>query len=157
MNRVIKILTILGIITIVLLFNMARNNKFLKGPDPEELSSIILIDVVDGEGIQKVTIDRQLDIHNFLNIFNNAKKTGEQSISEFPRKTKFTVVLYRFKSSGDSMRSIYEENDDFYVDQPFTEIFKIDSNDLDMLDKIIKNGDKEEISVSVNNILKADF
>ena len=45
-----------------------------------------------------------------------------------------------------------------YIDQPFVGIFKINSNDLDMLEQIIKKeGIRKEISVLVNDILKSDF
>ncbi|MDR7855414.1 DUF5301 domain-containing protein [Tissierella sp.] len=157
MNRVTKNMTILGIIAIVLVLIVSINNKSLKGPNPEDLSSIILVDVIGEEGIQKVTLDKQVDIHSFLNIFNNAKKTGVQSNSQFPSKTKFTIVLYKFKSSGNSWRSIYEENGELYIDQPFAGIYKIDSKDLHILEQVIKNGDKEEISILVNNILNNDL
>lgn len=157
MNRIAREMSILGIIAIVLVLIVSRNNKSLKGPRPEDLSSIIPVDVIGEEGVQKFTIDKQVDIDNFLDIFNNAKRMGEQSISQFPSKTKFSVVLYKFKSSGNSWRSIYEENGDLYIDQPLVGIYKISSNDLHILHEIIEDGDKEEISVLVNNIFKNNF
>ncbi|WMM23328.1 DUF5301 domain-containing protein [Tissierella sp. MB52-C2] len=158
MNRLIKEITIFSIIAMTLILIISRNNRYLKSPNPEELSSIILIDVIGEEGTQKITINQQVDINNFLDIFKNAKMTNKQSISQIPRKTKFTTVLYKFKSSGNkSFRSIYEENGDLYIDQPFVGVFKIDSNDLSILEQIIRRGNKKEISVLVNDILKSDF
>ena len=158
MNRIIKEITILSVITMTLILIISSNNRYLKGPNPEELSSIILIDVIGKEGVQKIIINQQVDINNFLDIFKNAKRTNKQRISQFPRKTKFTTVLYKFKSSGHkSFRSIYKENGDLYIEQPFVGIFKIDSKDLDILEQIIKRGNKKEISVLVNDILKSDF
>ncbi|NLY45060.1 MAG: DUF5301 domain-containing protein [Tissierella sp.] len=155
MKRVTKGIITLGIIAIVLILMISKNDRPLKGPNPEDLSSIILIDIIDEEGVQKITINQQIDINNFLDIFSHAKRTGEQSVSEFPDKTKFTAVLYKLKSSENySWRSMYEENGDLYIDQPFVGIFKINSNDLDMLDQIIRAGDKEEISVPISDIRK---
>ncbi len=158
MKRVTKEITILGIIVIILILMISRKDRHLKGPNPEDLSSIILVDVIDEMGVQKVTIHQRVNINNFLDIFSNTKRIDEQSISQFPSKTKFTIVLYKFKSSGNnSWRSMYEENGDFYIDQPFVGIFNINSDDLYMLDQIIKEGDKEEILIPVNNILKSNF
>ena len=82
MNRIIKEITILSIIAMTLILIISSNNRYLKGPNPEELSSIILTDVIGKEGI-KIIINQQVDINNFLDIFKNAKRTNKQSISQF--------------------------------------------------------------------------
>ncbi|WP_353097651.1 hypothetical protein, partial [Tissierella praeacuta] len=73
--------------------------------------------------------------------------------------TEYRSINYinRFTLTNNSWRSMYEENGDFYIDQPFVGIFNINSDDLYMLDQIIKKGDKEEILIPVNNILKSNF
>jgi len=157
MNKVIKEIAILGIIGIILILMLSRNYSHLKVPNPEELSSIILVDVIGNKGVQKITIYQEIDINNMLDILSNSQRTSKQSISQFPGKTKFTTVLFKYKSGGTSWRSIYEEEGNCYIDQPFTGIFKLDSNDSYMLDKIIKRGNREEISVRVENILKSNF
>ncbi|MBU5254671.1 DUF5301 domain-containing protein [Tissierella praeacuta] len=156
-NRVIKEIIILGIIAVILILRVSIDDRHLEGPNSEDLSNIILVDVIGEKGVEKITIHQQVDINKFLEIFSNAQRTSKQSISQFPNKTKFITVLYKFKWGGNSFRSMYEENGDFYIEQPFSGVFKIDSNDLYMLDQIIRNGDKEEISVLVNNMLKNNF
>ena len=115
MRRLAKGIIIVGLILIVLILIISRNNRYLKGPNPEDLSSIILIDVIDEEGVQKITINDQIDINNFLDILANAKMIDEQSSGHLPNKTNYTMVLYDFKSSGKSWRTMYDENGDFYI------------------------------------------
>lgn len=116
-----------------------------------------MFDVIEEEAIEKITIDQEADIEEILEIFSNSKNTDKESISKFPEKTKFTAVLFRFKSAGTSLRSIYEEDGEVYIDQPFYGIFTLNSNDLDALDQVIKRGNKEDISLPVEDILKDDF
>lgn len=58
--------------------------------------------------IKETTIYQEIDIKNMLDILSNSKRTSKQSISQFPGKTKFTTVLFKFNSGGTSWRSIYE-------------------------------------------------
>lgn len=46
MNKVTRNMIIVGIIIMVLVLILSRNNRFLKSPKPEDLSSIILVDVI---------------------------------------------------------------------------------------------------------------
>lgn len=52
---------------------------------------------------------------------------------------------------------VYEENEVFYIHQPYSGVFKIGSNDLDVLDEIIEKGKKESISMQLEDILKDNF
>lgn len=92
-----------------------------------------------------------------LNILKNSNKTNKDSVSNFPDKTRFTLIGFNFVKGGTSWRSIYGENDDIYVDQPYVGIFKLNSNDLNLLNEIMKSRNKESISIRVDDILKNNF
>ncbi|WP_206781888.1 DUF5301 domain-containing protein [Clostridium tetani] len=136
---------------------VSRNNSYLVVPNPEKLSSITFINVVNEKGVERVIVYEQSDIYELLEVFKNSKKTNKESISDFPNKAKFTTILFNFTSGGNSLRSIYEENEVFYIDQPYNGVFKLGSNDLDVLDEIIERGDKESISMQLDEILKDNF
>ncbi len=145
------------LIAVIFIFMLGRSYRYLKVPNPEELSSIILIDVIGNKCVQKTIIYQELDINNMLDILVNSRKTSKQSTSQFPGKTKFSAVFFKFKSGGTSWKSIYEEEGNSYIHEPFVGIFKLDSNDSHMLDKIIKRGNREDISIPVENIFKINF
>ena len=152
MNKVIKEIAILSIIGITLIFMLSSNDSNFKVPNSEEISSIILVDVIGNKGIKKTIIYQKSDISNMLDILSNSQRTSKKSISQLPNKTKFTIVLFKFESGDTSWRSIYEEEGNLHIDQPFDGIFKLDSNNLYTLDEIIKKGSNEEISIRVENI-----
>lgn len=145
------------VIAIVLIVMLSKNNSSLSVPISEELSSIILLDVVNEKTSEKITIYEKKDISKLLEIFTNSEKTNKESISEFPSKAKFTTVIFKFKLGGNSFRSIYEDNNNFYIDQPYDGVFKIESKDIYPLDEIKKSGSKENMVIPINDILKSDF
>ena len=159
MNRKMKtiILSTIVVVSIVLIFMLSKNNRSLSVPNTEELSSITLVDVVNEKGSEKTTISKKTDISRLLEILKNSERTNKESISDFPSKTQFTTVLFKFKSGGNSFRSIYEDNNSFYIDQPYEGIFKIESKDIYMLDEIKKNGSKENIVIPISDIIKGNF
>lgn len=144
-------------IAAIFIFMVSRNNSYLVVPNPEKLSSITFINVVNEKGVERVIVYEQSDIYELLEVFKNSKKTNKESISDFPNKAKFTTILFNFTPGGNSLRSIYEENEVFYIDQPYNGVFKLGSNDLDVLDEIIERGDKESISMQLDEILKDNF
>ncbi|AVP56191.1 hypothetical protein C3B72_12550 [Clostridium tetani] len=141
-------------IAVIFIFMVSRNNSHLAVPNPEDLSSITFINVVNEKGIERVIVYEQSDIYELLEVFKNSKKTNKESISDLPNKTKFTAIFFNFTSGGNSLRSIYEENEVFYIHQPYSGVFKLGSNDLDVLDEIIEKGEKESISMQLEDILK---
>lgn len=159
MNRKIKIITLstIVVVSIVLIFILSKNNSALSVPNTEELSSIILVDVINEKGYEKTTIYIKSDISKLLEILKNSERTNKKSISDFPSKTKFTTVLFKFKSGDNSFRSIYEDNNRFYIDQPYDGIFKIESKDIYLLDEIKKSGSKENIVMPINDIIKGNL
>ncbi len=126
-------------------------------PNVKDLSSIIFIDVKDNMSSNKLTISKTTDINKLLRIFKDSQRTNQESISEFPNKEEFTVVLFKFKTEGESFRSIYKENNNIYIDQPFHGIFRIMSQDIDILNRIRKYGNEENFNIPAKDILKYNF
>lgn len=158
MNRKMKwlvVVTICIVVAVGLIF-MLRESQ-LEVPKSKQLSSVEFINISHCQGVEKITISKQSDIDNLLNILKNSNKTSKDSVSNFPDKTKFTLIGLNFINGGTSWRSFYEENDDIYVDQPYVGIFKLNSNDLNLLNEIMKSGSKESISIRVDDILKNNF
>ncbi|NOW90356.1 hypothetical protein BCD91_002379 [Clostridium beijerinckii] len=158
MNRKMKwlvVVTICIVFAVGLIF-MLRESQ-LELPKSEQLSSVVFINIIHCQGVEKITISKQSDIDNMLNILKNSNKTNKDSVSNFPDKTKFTLIGFNFVKGGTSWRSIYEDNDDNYVDQPYVGIFRLNSNDLNLLNEIMESGNKESISIRVDDILKNNF
>lgn len=152
MNKSLKNIFMLGIIILILIFVLIRGDNNLKVPNSKELNSIILVDVIEDEGIKKTIIYKESDINNMLSILDNSQKIRGQSTSQLPEKTEFTIVLFEFHSDDISWRCIYKEKDNLYIDQPFAGIFKIEEDNLSELNDIIKKGSEEIISVRVEDI-----
>ncbi len=141
----------------ILMFLRIRENKNLSVAESEKLSSIIFINVVDFRGVEKIVVEEQKNIENILQILKTAEMVkGKQSISDFPDRSKFTTILFRFKAGGNSWRSMYEENDVLYIDQPYDYIYKLDNDNRNLLEKIINSRNKENISLNLKEILKSD-
>lgn len=156
MDRKIKwliVVTIGSIFAIGLTFIL--KGRHLEVPKVEQISSAEFINVVNGQGVEKVTISQQSDINNLLNILRNSEKTNKDSISDFPDKRKFTIIRFNLLE-GSNWRSIYEENSDVYVDQPYVGIFKLNFRDFNLLNEIMERGDRESISIQVDEILKSN-
>lgn len=151
-----KIIGISGIIFITIVFIFNSNRKMMV-PKIEDLTNIILIDVTEKISSKRTTISNKTDIAKLLKIFKKSKRTNKKSISNFPIRSEFTTVLFEFKSGGNSFRSIYEESNNVYIDQPFHGIFKIISKDIYLLHEIKKGGKEEEFIVTLKDILKDDF
>lgn len=109
-------------------------------------------------GVEKVVIDNEKDIESILDTLKTAKKAkGKQSISDFPDKTSFTTILFSFKSGGKSVRSMYDEDDELYIDQPYDNVYKLANNEKELLYKIINSGLKEDITLNLKQILNNGF
>ncbi len=135
-----------------------RKIKTLPVPEFDKLDSIIFINVVDYIGVEKIVIDESQDIENVLELLKTAARMkGKHSISDFPDKDKFTTILFSFESGGNSWRSMYEEKDDLYIDQPYDYIYKLEDDKKELLYKIINGGSKKSISLNLKEILKGDF
>lgn len=135
-----------------------RKIKTLPVPEFDKLDSIIFINVVDYIGVEKIVIDESQDIENVLELLNTAgRMKGKHSTSDFPDKDKFTTILFSFESGGNSWRSMYVENDDLYIDQPYDYIYKLEDDKKELLYKIINGGSKKSISLNLKEILKGDF
>lgn len=161
-RRTKEVLTLFTIITIMIFtvfFRGILENRTLPGPNSRELSRIIFINVVDYIGVEKIVIDEQQDIENVLELLKTAERDKDkESISDFPDKAKFTTILFGFESGGNSVRSMYEENNDLYIDQPYNYVYKLEVDNRELLEKIINSGSKkEDISVNLKEILRGDF
>lgn len=142
----------------IILFSDILKTRNLPGPNSGELSRIIFINVVDYIGVEKIVIDEQQDIENVLELLKTAERVRDkQSLSDFPDKTKFTTILFDFESGGTSVRSMYEENNDLYIDQPYDYVYKVETDNRKLLEKIINRGSKEDISVNLKEILNGSF
>ncbi len=151
----------LALITIVLLGSILmiklrlNDNQPLKSPDPKELESIVLINFLQGKGTNKITIKEELDMEEFLQVFTRAKRTKMESTSDFPDKEEFMLVIYRFKSGGNGIRSLYREDGELFVDQPYMGVFKIKKDDIEILDRLVEDAYKEDISIELDDMLDA--
>lgn len=149
------IFSIIVLISIMLVF---RINKNFKGPNAEELKSITFINIVDDIGIEKIVFDQQQDIEKLLEIFKTAEKVkGMESISDFPNKHNFTTILFNFKTGGSSIRSMYDENDNLYIDQPYDYIYKFRVDNEQILYQLIYSGKIESIYLNLGEIQKNNF
>lgn len=144
--RFIVILAIISI-TITLIFKVDFNSRNLAVPESEKLNSITFINVIDGIDIKRVSIYDPLDMSEILEIISRSEWTDKESISDTPDKTEYTRILFNFKSGGSSIRSMYSEDDSIYVDQPYVGVYKLKSDRLNSLQRIIENGDEDNISM----------
>lgn len=147
------ILLLLGVLLIIKL--RSSHNQPLKSPNPEDLEGIVLISFLQGKGTNKITIREEEDMEEFLQVFTRAERTKIESTSEFPDMDEFILVISKFRSGGNGIRSLYREDGEFFIDQPFDEVFKIDKNDIGLVDHFLKAGSKEMISIDLDDMLDA--
>ena len=132
--------------------------KNLPVPEFQKLDRIIFINVVDYIGVEKIIIEEQQDIVNVLELLKTAKRVrSKRSISDFPDENKFTTILFDFQSGGSSWRSMYEEDNELYIDQPYDYIYKLEDDKKDLLYKIINSEIAEDISLNLREILSGEF
>ncbi len=109
-------------------------------------------------GVEKIEIYEQEDIEDIIGLLKTAKRAkGKQSISDFPNKTNFITILFGFESGGNSVRSMFEENNELYIDQPYDNVYKLESDNKELLYKIMNSVDKERISSNLKQILNGDL
>lgn len=154
-RRIVMIILAIAIILIVIEF---RGSRYPGAPEANEIESIQFVEVIDDIAVKKSKIESRTEIEDFLNIVGQAKRDRDkESVSDFPNKTKFTTILMYFKSGGSNWRSIYEEDGNLYIDQPYDGIFKIEEDSLDLIHRIMESEDKEDIEIPIENLHKVNL
>lgn len=157
-KETLTLFTIIIITASVFILLGGGKTKNLPVPEFDKLDSIIFVNIVNHIGVEMIVIDESQEIESILELLKTAgRMKGKHSISNFPDKDKFTTILFSFESGGNSLRSMYEENDDLYIEQPYDYIYKLEDDNRQLLEDIINNRSKESISLNLKEILKGDF
>lgn len=152
------ILLITIIVGIFLIRNYNSHPRHAKIPESENIIKITLIDINNGKGVKKITIDKKSDVNKFLDILKKSKKTNEYSVSDLPNKDRYTIVMFKLSEGGKIINSIYEENNSVYFEQAYYGIFKLDYENTEELKRTIDDkGKKQDILVNIDDIFKDDF
>ena len=149
-----NIILLVVLIMIGLIYIEFKKDDTMGVPDYKELTRIEIIYIVGEVGTNK-TIIKAEDMEEFLEILKSSKiVNSKQSLSDFPDEQNFTIISCYFKEGGTSWRSLYQEDGENLIDLPYAGIYKIEEDKLKELNKIIQDGDKEEVSVGLDEILK---
>ena len=143
MKKEVKIaLVMLGIILLLgiiggIFFYLNQKNYELNLPQQEELSSIIIksntnsTEVIDSEEIN--------DIIYALSESGNGRTTKEESIQDYPVNSDNIVqVNFVFNESGESTLFVYMKNGNYYLEQPYNGIYRINGDAYNSIEKFIR-------------------
>lgn len=151
-------LVLIGLIIVGILLKIRPNNEGLSIPKVDDVTSIRLVNIVDGRGLLKWTISDKDDIENFLQLLENSKLTKKQSVSDFPNKDEFILVSIKMSEGGYIRNTIYEEDKKLYFEQPYVGIYELSYKDISsFLKSTVKDEDKENISENLEDILENNF
>lgn len=150
------------LVTTIIIFSLVINHKLnynkVKVPKSDDFNNITFINVINGRGVEKRTIYKKLDINKLLDILENSKKINKDSVSNLPDKDKFTIITFEMVEGGYVINSIYEENNHFYLEQPYYGIFELDSENIySLINRVREKDNKQNISVNIEDILKGNF
>ena len=143
MRKEVKIaLVVLGIILLVgiivgIFLNSNKRNYELNLPQQEKLSSIVIksntnsAEVTDNEEIK--------DIIYVLSESGNGRTTKEESIQDYPVNSDNIVqVNFVFNESGESTLFVYVKNGNYYLEQPYNGIYRINGDAYNSIEKFIR-------------------
>ena len=143
MRKEVKIaLVVLGIILLVgiivgIFLNSNKRNYELNLPQQEKLSSIVIksntnsAEVTDNEEIK--------DIIYVLSESGNGRTTKEESIQDYPVNSDNIVqVNFVFNESGESTLFVYMKNGNYYLEQPYNGINRINGDAYNSIEKFIR-------------------
>lgn len=151
-------LVLIGLIIVGILLKIRPNNEGPSIPKVDDVTSIRLVNIVDGRGLLKWTISDKDDIENFLQLLENSKLTKKQSVSDFPNKDEFILVSIKMSEGGYIRNTIYEEDKKLYFEQPYVGIYELSYKDISsFLKSTVKDEDKENISENLEDILENNF
>lgn len=143
MRKEVKIaLVVLGIILLVgiivgIFLNSNKRNYELNLPQQEKLSSIVIksntnsAEVTDNEEIK--------DIIYVLSKSGNGRTTKEESIQDYPVNSDNIVqVNFVFNESGESTLFVYMKNGNYYLEQLYNGIYRINGDAYNSIEKFIR-------------------
>ena len=143
MRKEVKIaLVVLGIILLVgiivgIFLNSNKRNYELNLPQQEKLSSIVIksntnsAEVTDNEEIK--------DIIYVLSESGNGRTTKEESIQDYPVNSDNIVqVNFVFNESGESTLFVYMKNGNYYLEQTYNGIYRINGDAYNSIEKFIR-------------------
>ncbi len=128
---VFVIIISLALLCIIFLHNVFPKAKPIILPEINNIKSIEII--IDNEN--KNYSDKKI-IKNMLSALNSAKPTRSQSISEVPigNYIRIDIVL----SNGTTTFFIYEKNNKYFMELPYTGIYSINKSTYDLIKSYIK-------------------
>lgn len=151
-------LVLIGLIIVGIFLKIRPNNEGPSLPNADDVTSISLVNIVDGRGLLKWTISDKDDIEKFLQNLENSKKTKKESVSDFPNKDKFILVSIKVSEGGYIRNTIYEEDKKLYFEQAYVGIYELSYKDISsFLKSTVKDEDKENISEDFDYILDNNF
>lgn len=143
MKKEVKIaLVMLGIILLFgiiggIFLDLNKRNYELNLPQQEKLSSIVIksntnsADVTDSEEIK--------DIIYVLSGSGNGRTTKEESIQDYPvNADKVVQVECVSNESRGSTLFVYMKNGNYYLEQPYNGIYRINGDEYNSIEKFIR-------------------
>lgn len=86
---------------------------------------------------QEKTITNKVEITKIINIINTSKQTKKQSINDYPTNaTKIITITFISKEKNTTIY-IYNQNDKYYVEQPYQNINIITENNYNLIKRLI--------------------
>ncbi|KNF09063.1 hypothetical protein CLPU_4c01090 [Gottschalkia purinilytica] len=124
-------------------FKLYTNNNNVKVPESDRIIEIKLLNTVNYEIVEENIINEFSDIKEYLNMLKSSTKVDEKNIStyshDYPDREKLVVGHFKLSEDGGyTTHYIYKEGDNFYFEQPYYGVFKLNLNDLYKYDMIIK-------------------
>lgn len=86
---------------------------------------------------QEKTITNKVEITKIINIINTSKQTKKQSINDYPTNaTKIITITFISKEKNTTIY-IYNQNDKYYVEQPYQNINIITEDNYNLIKRLI--------------------
>lgn len=109
---------------------MQKRTYTFTAPAAEDLKSVSLH---DGDRTEEITDVTQLQ--DLLNaVIKDGRTTKKESMQDSPiNKEKVIRLVFNYKANTTSVTYIYQDNNQFYLEQPYNGIYRISANEYDAI------------------------
>ncbi len=131
---IIFLIVFLTIIGIVFYFGNGRFYK-LNLPETEKLESISL-----EQESKKKTYSDKTEIEDIIYVIKgNERTTKKESIQDYPVNSENIIkVEFHFIEQGSSILFVYNEDNKYFIEQPYNGIYQISEDEYNSIEKYIR-------------------
>lgn len=130
MKHAKKIVFFMTIIVCLMILCIHGHNRFLKLPDPTEVSSVKIIQYSNDRAVENHTITKEDDISNLFNQLKRAADTGIPSETETPAQEEYGEIQIYFQKNAANYAKLYfyYSSNSCLIERPFDKIYILEDD-----------------------------